>query len=148
MNIERMKQLLEHLKQLPEERFDYSFWGHFPDNPNSRITGDQLANHCGTCGCVAGWTCALFSPEIRLVDFDTADEARVLLGLNSDEARFLFYRLKTFGFRSDTFDKYSSSGRGLLGTGLQIAIRKIEFLIERAENEQIDGKTDRSESRN
>lgn len=103
MNIERLKQLREHLAGLPEERFHYSdFFGNDVYDPN--VTWSDARKDCGTTACVAGWACVLFGPanQSTLDSGDPEYQASAILDIESDdESEFLFFRECSRANRSD-----------------------------------------------
>lgn len=54
---------------------------------------DEGGRRCGTSGCIAGWTVAVYAPEVWASESDVRIEntARELLGLTNEDAKRLFY---------------------------------------------------------
>lgn len=70
----RREELLEFLKKLPEEQFDYSTYWKVED--------------CGSVDCVAGWCRALYG---SVFDYNTPlNFSKQYLGLTAEEANILF----------------------------------------------------------
>lgn len=55
MNKERLKHLVEILKDLPEEKLDLTSWRR---SEKSTYVNDEELHTCGTTACVVGWACA------------------------------------------------------------------------------------------
>ena len=85
MNREKLLQVREAILA-HKNKFTYSY---------SIIGGDKAAEiideGCGTCGCVAGFTCALFRPQARWTWGGEMEIAADELQLNHAEIRFLFF---------------------------------------------------------
>lgn len=103
MNKERMLELAELLKNIPEKKFTMERWLNHPDNSK-----DQYGNYiessdsflyeplnCGTTGCIAGWAVMLeneFKPVSLLKDgLNIQERASAWLGLTEDESSNLFF---------------------------------------------------------
>jgi len=83
MNKERILQLADVIEKKPHRRrFNRS-------SPNKKLTGFNMSEwHCGTVGCIAGWTQHLFGTGTP--NYDSGIEAAKLLGLHDRAATDLF----------------------------------------------------------
>lgn len=59
-DIEKLKQLRDHIAALPEERFDYSKYFTRESDWDAFGIDSPVKYECDTAGCVAGHCCALF----------------------------------------------------------------------------------------
>lgn len=108
---ERFRKIIDFLKELDEERFDYG------------IVADKVVEgHCGTKGCVLGWFPDIFPGEFILGGApinimyptnlqDTMIEPHHFLGITEDEYEMLFEPLSLESFidddgYGDEFDRY------------------------------------------
>ncbi len=93
MNKKRCEELLEYLKQLPDERFDYTRYLSIEGNlVPVVIFKEQATPSCNTAGCVAGHCCILYFEDfkktsnfVHFIEFSTEQ-----LGLTKEDANFLF----------------------------------------------------------
>lgn len=74
---ERLEYLRDFLRELPSHKFTMQSWGH-----------NLTKEHCGSPGCICGWTNSLF-PESPLFIGDT-DAAGLALGISWRAAKELF----------------------------------------------------------
>ena len=86
MKIDRLRIVADAIDAQPSS-YDQAVWGGLHRSETGAV--------CGTAGCIAGWTVALFSGEIEQEE-DTAHEnaaraARRILDLTDWEAEDLFY---------------------------------------------------------
>jgi hypothetical protein len=110
MNVERIERLAELLySSVPENNFDMSKWfGRYDDvyyNETGikefesglipKTTADFIPYECGTTCCIAGWALTMandFKPlDIRNLGGSWCNAAAEYLGINSDQAFYLFY---------------------------------------------------------
>lgn len=90
MNRPRLQILADHLRSLPDERFDMANWfSKEGENDTLRALASPGAfvHECGTAACVAGWAVALFSPRGANWCDDTARDE---LDLSARQAAALF----------------------------------------------------------
>lgn len=106
MNIQRMRELRDHLAHLRdtghERNFEMEvFFAYLDDDAciDSEYTSaaqedlEQLTRFdCSTTACMAGWACALWAGEYPSdYVFDIEGDARQILELDYSEARYLFH---------------------------------------------------------
>lgn len=97
---------------------------------------DLTDNTCGTTGCVAGWTCAIFKEEINFLTKDTiAETAQRLLDLTSCQKHFLFFAGELLDGDITVYphwsEKYSEEeDMDLEDLPIQEAIDRLEFAIQ------------------
>lgn len=83
-----------------------------------------LDNDCGTVGCVAGFTCAIFDPKATWSTRDVINSATRALELSAKEAKFLFY--------CDDFDCFEGAPCHYMHTATaDDAIERIDYLLNR-----------------
>ncbi len=125
-DLDKAKILLEHLKNLPDERFTYSQSMVDRESMFDDVSAKMLANDCDTCGCVAGWTIALFDIENKNIYWDKIRrKAGVILGISEEEAGFLFQGDECYGFKNYPIMNH------LFERDKQEAIRRLEYLIHK-----------------
>ena len=103
MNRENVVKVRDVIAGLPPERFNMDYWS-FQFNPDQDGGGDEIkpaaliTDSCGTCGCIGGWTEAIFKDEIEVarnippeLPFDRVGRAAYVLGLDRDTAHDLFF---------------------------------------------------------
>lgn len=95
MNIERLKQVRDNIANVPETAFTMACIAAPADNIHYgtewSLTFRQVEegeNPCGTAMCIAGRTCALFAPDITVLN--GLRHAKELLGLTENQAAHLF----------------------------------------------------------
>ena len=113
-NINNLKIVRDKLLELAatghEELFNYSLWYDYdlwPDIEIPEPTAEEreaarsikYLGHCGTCGCVAGWTCQLLLP-MEHPPISIRDSAMSLLELSIEDSGFLFHGYEGYGLRS------------------------------------------------
>lgn len=81
-----IKLVRDTIEALDPSRFDMSQWN-TAFVISEKIGG--LVHECGSCGCIGGWTEALFLSD--RVELPSEEETRGLLGLDYDEGSDLFY---------------------------------------------------------
>lgn len=86
MFAERLCVLADTIERLPAERFDMTTFIRHRDHEDF-LLAIELETDCGTAGCIAGWACAVYSPD-RAVNPHRAAE---VLGLSRDQANALFF---------------------------------------------------------
>lgn len=143
MNIEKMTKLRDWLRDMIPARsstFNWHVWGMKKHDTDQLITGTELLydNSCDTCGCVAGWTCALFRPSTLLASFRAPKAAKEELELTEAEAEFLFTPQLNYRW-NPLADEYVMA-IGLIDDGLRGAISRIDFLLERYGHGKISDK--------
>lgn len=82
VNVENINKVIETIRGLKPERFDMNVWAE--TRGGWFASPERLLTECGTCGCIGGWTNALFDGCGRA-------DARDALGLTHEEANALFY---------------------------------------------------------
>lgn len=92
--------VFEHLEKHPEQ-LDMGDWLRnrelgwdmcYHQEANPALLPDQVINHCGTTGCFAGWVSAFGRKMGRIGHVGSpADQCRLLLDLDMDQADRLFY---------------------------------------------------------
>lgn len=107
MNEEKIRKLIDHLKQVDENLFRMDHWLIFLDAVDSdeahlytinslehldRVKKEnQEKDWCGTAGCIAGHTCMLFPGEGYARDYSHIPSAAArILELNHEEQVYLF----------------------------------------------------------
>lgn len=106
-NINNLKIVRDKLLELAntghEELFNYSLWYDYdfwPDEEELKAAQSiKYLGHCGTCGCVAGWTCQLLLPTAH-PPISIRDSAMSLLELSIEDSGFLFHGYEGYGLRS------------------------------------------------
>lgn len=96
MRKDRLAQVAEAIRA-HEQSFDYGFFA-VSDLGVSLETADtvrEILNDCGTVGCVAGFTCALFAKGDRWMGCISAGD---LLGISWQDQQFLFHGEIGHGF--------------------------------------------------
>lgn len=123
-NLENAKTLLNHLKNLPDERFTYGY-SMIKLDDNLPVFAKDLAHDCNTCGCVAGWTMALFNIEsTSKIWISIEEKAGKILGIDEIEAGFLFNGDSMCGFECySIFENKHEEDK-------QEAIRRLEYLVD------------------
>ena len=84
MNKERILEVADVIDRFPD-KYDQENWGEKLDEV---IASDDGDHDCGTNGCVAGWTCAIYDSKVSYGDQGYV--ATTLLDLTRNEARDLF----------------------------------------------------------
>jgi hypothetical protein len=79
LNIPNITKVRDTIAALEPDRFDMAHWASRIEDGGFASPSDLLHN-CGTCGCIGGWTEALFE-----------DPAPVALGLDRQQEFDLFY---------------------------------------------------------
>ena len=90
MNRENIKRVRDHIAGLPPERLwmeRFLSAGHSVADVN--WTAGRLLKDCGTCGCIAGWTAAIFAPRVKCGGVEA--RAAESLGIPEEDASALFY---------------------------------------------------------
>lgn len=123
MNIEALKQLRNHIANLPEEKFCYAvFFGTDEDEADAVAEAVEetwesqgLPPPCGTAGCVAGHCISLFqlTPEMYYEEWSgesyakgPGDTAAKFLELTQDrDAHILFYEGCSVATREDALSR-------------------------------------------
>lgn len=123
MNVPRMEEFLEYLKQLPPENFNYEFWLKTPGKIDPLLTEgktlsvlEQAARTnmdppCGTVGCVAGNCVILFWEESKSYfskpwnSLTIGEIAAKILGLSSRQEDFLFMSFIKFSNKDDAIKR-------------------------------------------
>lgn len=110
-NIKNLKIVRDKLVELAatghEELFNYSLWYDYdlwPDLEGPEPTEEEreaarsikYLGHCGTCGCVAGWTCQLLLPTPH-PSISIRESAASLLELGTQDMGFLFHGYGGYG---------------------------------------------------
>lgn len=93
LNRENFTRVLEHIKQLPEGKFNMAFLCALPgDGPDAtdRPVAELLDMQSKACGCIAGHTLALFEPQHGAVTAGSLFRAGEYLGLRSWDSDHLF----------------------------------------------------------
>lgn len=80
MNIHRLMLVRDQIAVLADDQFRMEWYGE----------PAKLKYTCGTAGCIAGWTCALFAPETPSNTDNVSSKAQTLLDLTDEEAAQLF----------------------------------------------------------
>lgn len=88
MNLDRIRILRDHIMHLNPKKFDMSCY--VSDDKDSDLPPIEL-HRCGTAGCLAGWTVALFGSNFEQTSHRTHENARLLLDLSIEEANTLFF---------------------------------------------------------
>lgn len=123
MNRERLIELRDFLKEHPD-RFNYRHWTIDLSNPGASMVNPECLMldkdrpaECGTVGCVAGWTVAMFehSDAFDEQEFCIEDRARQLLEITPGQSYALFLNHLDADFRP---------------FGVDEAIRRIDELLE------------------
>jgi len=88
MNVENIKRVRDHIAGLPAERFNMDCWAvgagqTFP----FQLGAEAFLSDCGTCGCIGGWTNAVFREGVLYSQHAAAKR----LGLNEETADALFF---------------------------------------------------------
>ncbi|RWF44259.1 MAG: hypothetical protein EOS65_02465 [Mesorhizobium sp.] len=85
MNIERILQLADVIEKTPHKPIYYH------GNSPAPLTEFNMERwHCGTIGCIAGWTVHLFGNKGASAEDDAGMKAGELLGLSLNDADNLF----------------------------------------------------------
>jgi hypothetical protein len=102
MNIPNLTRVRDHIASLKPEQFNMDRWNY------NEATGRpaSLIHDCGSCGCIGGWTEALFPDE----------EADVTLGLDN-YGNDLFYPKANINYRSITIPQAVAVLDHLIKTG-------------------------------
>lgn len=138
-NKERLQKVLDHLRNLDPKKFNYNKWVSDINGCNYSTLGaiNRLdKNECGTTGCVAGWTCAIFKDQIDFFAYDTiCDKAQKLLELSFSQVRFLFYAESYYEGNTQVFPDWEyrreyEHGADLDDVPIQEAIDRLEFAIQ------------------
>lgn len=100
MNVLRLKELRDFLKDKVSTRFNYRSWGtpaelfHIAEHMSDERREGYIGNDCGTGACAAGYTVALFDTESvkrkNVCGSYIGDRARDLLDLDESQSQFLF----------------------------------------------------------
>ena len=138
-NINNLKIVRDRLLKLKqeghEEQFNYSLWYEYnePEDgpyllPDEReeTRSVKYLGHCGTCGCVAGWTCQVLF-EGKYIPGSIHATAANLLNLDHRDKRFLFYCDGGYGFPNQNCE--------IEEVTLDDAIDRINALIDHYEKE-------------
>lgn len=93
---QRLLKVADAVEAAPPDRFNMGTWltirgkETFPESPR---LAQKLNNSCGTAGCIAGWTVAVFpragKPDAGR-DYNISHHAERILGLSDEEASALF----------------------------------------------------------
>lgn len=120
MNKTRIKQLVEHLEQIPDELFSYTKWFAMPgidEESANKVIRQEAFNYafkhkeppCGTTACVAGHTCLIFWDNCtnKLSDKFHGFEsiAQELLGLDAETASQLFRKNTHIATKEDAIKR-------------------------------------------
>jgi hypothetical protein len=97
MNIDNLTKVRDFVASLPPERFNMVWW-----------RNGNLMHDCGTCGCIGGWTDALFPDSFR---------AGITLGLTNEQEDALFYPPE-FCEHSTTIEQAVHAINTLIETGM------------------------------
>jgi hypothetical protein len=111
MNVERLRQVRDHLETLPPQQFNMSDWIFHSNLVGYDKDGRPLKEaSCGTSACIAGWACILNPIEaerehggqkvqVAIVGgvWECEERARELLGLDEHTAKALFTPHNVFG---------------------------------------------------
>lgn len=119
MNTQKIKQLVKHLKNLPNKNFNYASWfSNIEEDAEINVTKcakeNKIPNECGTAACVAGHTCLLFWDEAKIgiaKDRSISVIATEILGI-------------------DYFTKNDLFLKGMEHATKQDAIRRLEHILE------------------
>lgn len=91
MNVERIRQLADHLRApATAAHFDIDNWLCVPHGDEADRPIGEVIHTCGTVACIAGHAVALFRPTERFGEAFIWDAASKLLGLTTEESTHLF----------------------------------------------------------
>ena len=88
MNKERILEVARCIEKSPKN-YDQTDWGSVKDLAN-HINGEIKEVPCGSAGCVAGWTCAVYDQDGDVRYEEISDQAEELLDLDAGDAGMLF----------------------------------------------------------
>ena len=124
MNKEKLRQVREAIIK-HKQRFEYKQYITNEEGTAGELLLDD--DECGTCGCVAGWTCALFAPDTPTREIEDMAceilEIGELGGPDENVPGFLFLCGAGFGFPDKEYwDMHYID-----------AVERMDFLLEREE---------------
>lgn len=87
MNRKNIQKVRDHIAGLNPKRFNMALWAAERDGDDD-VAPVRLKHDCGTCGCIGGWTDAIFRTPRSKMGAESAGRA---LGLTEDQAQALFF---------------------------------------------------------